>query len=501
MKIEQTAVGRAQLASFLDQNWGAEHWPDHRLTAAGIAFIPLGEDSYCYSCHPTIGAEQAATKQPLGFFARLEPADGGDLDVVVRRLDAVGHVCALLGAGADSADAELTSAVVAPLTLAQAGSSFAKALSPGFAVTMFPLLAGSQVMPADDDGSWVPDIPDRIRAAEIIGTLHRRSVLQDRSVLLAAERLGTEDFGHTHRQGIESALRYAAECTKHGFGGTCSAAEQECCALLIESRAGIQWLLEELDELQRSLLLATNKRSYVLTHQEPHLANFCAVHTSETSSRQLRLIDWGGLLLGPPERDLFALLGDPRPEGVREAVVQAYLSSRFSNADNSMADDILVRPEVMRWYELRWVAQEVDDYATRIFEIRQGQGGGSAACTREQIRCLDELKDYLPVDTKTMMQGTSECGLQATNAALEWCKLNMPSDRDDDQWRPVKDIFNCILMVTVILPPALLIYHLRYWCTISKFQLDSATDSEAGWNLVLHLMSRPLELLQANDVI
>ena len=84
---------------------------------------------------------------------------------------------------------------------------------------------------------------------------------------------------------------------------------------------------------------------------------------------------------------------------------------------------VLVRPEVLRWYELRWVAQEIDDYATRILALqRRGALGLGHVVSRdfadEQARCLDELRDYLPVDVGSL--GASECGAEALVAASEW---------------------------------------------------------------------------------
>eukprot|EP01051_Picozoa_sp_SAG22_P004474 SAG22_NODE_241_length_14126_cov_9.747202_10_plen_107_part_00 len=103
--------------------------------------------------------------------------------------------------------------------------------------------------------------------------------------------------------------------------------------------------------------------------------------------------------------------------------MRAYLSARFPSgaaaADEADAagEQVAVRPEVLRWYELRWCAQEIDDYATRILfspvvqrgdeAAAGGDNGIVAARIEEQARCLAELGDYLPVDT----EGLSKCSM------------------------------------------------------------------------------------------
>ena len=426
MKLEQTEVDRDELAAFIDTHWCSEHWPGRTLSAAGLSFIPLGEDSHCYELRPDTG-------EPLAFFARLEPARNGsaELDAVAERLETAARVCAVLA----TQPTRLAAAVVAPLRTAAVGGEHPRFVAqlPPFAIVLFEKVEGQQVMPPDDDGSWVAATADRTAAAALVGLLHgscKRGVVGESDTDLALDSavaaLGEEDFSHRHAAGIKVALTRA----KTEPDSIVPEIERETCALLRESEPGITWLLTELERLRLKFVSEAQggDLGFVLTHQEPHLANFCAAEgTPPSGTRQLRLVDWGDIKWGPPERDLFALLGDARPPGIRKAVLDAYLFARFESRPAGAEPAATVRPEMLRWYELRWVAQEIDDYASRILNADHTLGGGLAArdthtdlTTRaqEQERCLVELKDYLPVNIDGLR--CSICGVEAEAIAAAW---------------------------------------------------------------------------------
>jgi spectinomycin phosphotransferase len=79
----------------------------------------------------------------------------------------------------------------------------------------------------------------------------------------------------------------------------------------------------------------------VLTHGEPEPPNVIV-----TPAGELLLLDWGDLLRAPPERDALAL----RSLGV----------ARRS------------RPDVLRFYELRWILSEVAEYVARLTSPHKG---------------------------------------------------------------------------------------------------------------------------------
>jgi spectinomycin phosphotransferase len=79
----------------------------------------------------------------------------------------------------------------------------------------------------------------------------------------------------------------------------------------------------------------------VLTHGEPDPPNVII-----TPAGDMLLLDWGDLLRAPPERDVLAL----RSLGL---------------APRS-------RPDVLRFYELRWILSEVAEYVARFTSPHQG---------------------------------------------------------------------------------------------------------------------------------
>ncbi len=94
----------------------------------------------------------------------------------------------------------------------------------------------------------------------------------------------------------------------------------------------------------------------VLTHGEPEPPNVMV-----TEAGRLLLLDWGDLLYAPPERDARAL---------------AHLGIELRG-----------RPEVMRFYDLRWILGEVAEYIAALTLPHTGDA--------EDLRRRRELDNYL----------------------------------------------------------------------------------------------------------
>lgn len=94
----------------------------------------------------------------------------------------------------------------------------------------------------------------------------------------------------------------------------------------------------------------------VLTHGEPEPPNVII-----TPDGELLLLDWGDLLLAPPERDALSLraLGTAPP----------------------------ARRDVLRFYELRWILSEVAEYVSRFTSAHDGNA--------EDLEKRRELARYL----------------------------------------------------------------------------------------------------------
>ena len=93
----------------------------------------------------------------------------------------------------------------------------------------------------------------------------------------------------------------------------------------------------------RLVTVATERRSgWVVTHGEPHRAN-----TIDTADRGVVLIDWDTVLVAPPERDLWALIGED--EGI---------AHEYTNLTGQVVDGIMID-----LYRLSWDLTEVCLYA------------------------------------------------------------------------------------------------------------------------------------------
>jgi aminoglycoside phosphotransferase (APT) family kinase protein len=94
----------------------------------------------------------------------------------------------------------------------------------------------------------------------------------------------------------------------------------------------------------------------VLTHGEPEPPNLII-----TPDDELLLLDWGDLLIAPPERDALSL----RSLGIAPPA----------------------RRDVLRFYELRWILSEVAEYVSRFTSPHAGDA--------EDIEKRRELARYL----------------------------------------------------------------------------------------------------------
>lgn len=126
--------------------------------------------------------------------------------------------------------------------------------------------------------------------------------------------------------------------------------------LINNNSAPIVTLLSEYHDLAETCRLSD--QPFVVSHGEPGTGNM--LHTGSN----LLLADWGELMLGPPERDLFHL-------------------------KRSFGIDLPGRPEFFRFYEIRWLFNELTEYATRFFNPHSGDV--------QDASCFDHLLDILPL--------------------------------------------------------------------------------------------------------
>lgn len=110
--------------------------------------------------------------------------------------------------------------------------------------------------------------------------------------------------------------------------------------------------------------------SLVPTHGDPNLSNIL-----RDDMGALWVIDWGWLGLGPRERDLMAFTGDRFA-----SFLEAYLAH---------AGPVPLHLDLLTFYRVRWVLQEIADYASRLL-LTPGDADDLA-------HAWQELQPYLPI--------------------------------------------------------------------------------------------------------
>lgn len=91
---------------------------------------------------------------------------------------------------------------------------------------------------------------------------------------------------------------------------------------------------------------------FVVCHGDPSGGNVIL-----TPDDSIALIDWDAPLFAPRERDLFFVRHQP-------AVMEGY---------HKVVGEVMLRPDVLRFYQLQWDLGEIVDYGTRILFRRQNK--------------------------------------------------------------------------------------------------------------------------------
>ncbi|MFG2869691.1 aminoglycoside phosphotransferase family protein [Streptomyces sp. NPDC048338] len=269
--------------------------------------------------------------QPLGEDSWAFVAD--DLWISVRR-DLRGHVPGAYEAAALLRDAGLDR-VLAPLT--GTDGSVVRTVN-GSPVVVFPRVDAAQT----DPGTVSEEEFDAI--VGMIGRLHTVRVPAD---------LPAEDFSLSFAADLEAALDFA------DGPGPSGGLPARLHRLLADHRADLEELCAERGELaarhgsDRGLA-----EGFGLTHGEPSAPNVLR------AADGFLLADWGGAMWGPPERDWF------------------HVRRTFGRAPHC-------RPEVLRFYEVRWILSEISEYAT-ILRDAPAENLETSAMWRRLTRYLPE---------------------------------------------------------------------------------------------------------------
>ncbi len=146
---------------------------------------------------------------------------------------------------------------------------------------------------------------------------------------------------------------------------------------LTSHRSEILRAIERYDSLGRSAEVL--QTPFVITHGDPTPGNLIL----DTDNR-LHLIDWDGVSLGPPEKDLVSFTGERF-----EVVLERYLVER--------QDDISLHTDIFGFYIYEWALNEIRDYCTKILSKNED-------ATQNEYD-WESLQDYLPPNREYMEDG------------------------------------------------------------------------------------------------
>jgi spectinomycin phosphotransferase len=201
------------------------------------------------------------------------------------------------------------------------GGETVRPLDARHAIAVFPFLDGTS-------GRFGEDYPAR-RRAELVGllaALHQATPILTRPPVA---RIGLP------RRGVLDAALGGLDQPWPG-GPYCEAVRE----LLIRTADQIRSLLARFDTLAERVAA----RATVITHGEPHAANFMRTGTCAM------LIDWDTTGLAPPERDLWMIASDTGEE------------LRHYTAVTGRAID----PAALAFYRLRWALDDVSAFTARL---------------------------------------------------------------------------------------------------------------------------------------
>jgi aminoglycoside phosphotransferase (APT) family kinase protein len=297
------------------------------LAITTITPVPKGEDADAY---------RATAREGARYFVRVEHGRADD------RLEVALAVSAAL-----RVDAGLCSIVVPLPTMQGAFTSHVGNMT----IAVFPFVDGTTATdrPFSD--------PDWRRLAAIMAALHASEM---RASVRALPR---ETFANPYANIIKLALQRADSTDTWP-----SSLQRQAMVLLQAQRADIEAMMTQFERLGEQA--RRQAPGLVPTHGDPNLSNVLLDNTGA-----LRLIDWGGLGLGPRERDLFAFTGDRFA-----SFLEAYLAR---------TGPVQLHLDLFAFYSTRWVLQEIADYTSRLL---LAPGDAEA-----QAHAWQELQPYLPI--------------------------------------------------------------------------------------------------------
>lgn len=320
------------------------------ISLRSITFFPEGEDSYGYIVLSETGEK---------YFAKASTS------VPNNRLHAASllqHKCNILG-------------VVAPLETQEETLSISWQ---DFRVSLFPFIEGKSRWDLWKVGKDFTDT-ELSETGALLATIHGcPEAIAPNDLTIAKYDLPLRHELHTV---LEAPAKKIASQNQY---------QKQLLKALAEHQSVVLETLDRYDSLGRSA--AALQTPFVITHGDPTPGNLIL----DTNNR-LHLIDWDGVCLGPPEKDLVSFTGERF-----EVVLEGYFMERRR--------DISLHADIFGFYIYEWTLNEIRDYGTKILFKNDN--------AKQNEYDWESLQDYLPPNRELM-----EDGIAAVRSTLGRCGL------------------------------------------------------------------------------
>jgi spectinomycin phosphotransferase len=308
----------------------------YSLPLQSITFFPEGEDSYGY-----VIASETGEK----YFAKASTAVPNSCLQVALLLR---HQCNILG-------------IVAPLETLEGTLSVPWQ---DFRVSLFPFIEGKSRWDLWKIGKDFTDAALSLTAA-LLATIHGCTDT------IASDSLTVAKYDLPLRHELHTVLEAPEKIpARNGY-------QKRLLEAIAQHRSEILQTLERYDSLGRSASVL--RTPFVITHGDPTPGNLII-----DAENQLHIIDWDGVSLGPPEKDLVSFTGERF-----EVVLESYLAERQNRA--------ALHADIFGFYIYEWTLNEIRDYGTKILFKNSD--------TQQNAYDWESLQDYLPPDQALMEDG------------------------------------------------------------------------------------------------
>ena len=308
----------------------------YALPLQSITFFPEGEDSYGY-----VIASETGEK----YFAKASTSVPNSCLQVASLLR---HQCNISG-------------IVAPLETREGTLSVPWQ---DFRISLFPFIEGKSRWDLWKVGKDFTDAA-LSQTAALLATLHGCTDT------IAANNLTVATYDLPLRHELHTVLEAPEKMpARNGY-------QKRLLEAIAQHGSEILQTLERYDSLGRSASVL--QTPFVITHGDPTPGNLII-----DAENRLHIIDWDGVCLGPPEKDLVSFTGERF-----EVVLENYLAERRNGA--------ALHADIFGFYIYEWTLNEIRDYGTKILFKNSD--------TQQNAYDWESLQDYLPPDQALMEDG------------------------------------------------------------------------------------------------